>query len=132
MFKRIGKYVSQPEEEEEIEDMTFLNKKRQNEEEKLFQFQRDYNDEASEEEQMPVQILVCTPCSKKLFSEVDFNNHMNSKKHAKVMKSTIRREINEMGFKNFLIKKEFITNHRTNYNKLKYLLYLNSISKIIN
>ena len=131
MFKRIGKYVSQQEEEEEIEDCNFLKRKRESDDKKLKDFQRDYNEEDSEEEQIPVHILVCTPCNKKLFSEVDFNNHMNSQKHAKLLKSTIRREIKELGFKNFLIKKQFITNHRTKYNKLKYLLYLNSIHKIV-
>ena len=133
MLKRIGKYMStkdeeEEEEEDEIEDeVTFLMNKRQNEAKRLRNFQEDYHAESEDDEQLPVQILVCTACNKKLFSEIDFNNHFNSKKHLKIIKNTIKDEIKEAGFNKFLIKKQFLTNVHSKYNKLKYLLYLNSI-----
>ncbi len=138
MLKRIGKYITKPEEEEEDDDfeeekVDFLKKKREKDEKKLKDFQRDYHDKTDEkeDEMNPIEILYCTVCDKKLFSKVDYDNHMESKKHMKLWKGTIRKEIEEDGFRSFLIKKNMLTNHRTKYNKLKYLLYLNSIQNIL-
>ena len=41
-------------------------------------------------------------------------------------------ELKEAGsLKNFLLDKGFITNRRNNYNKIKTLLYFNSLFKIL-
>ena len=74
----------------------------------------------------------CNICQKKLTLEIEYNQHVNSKKHKKTLKRTIFNEIKEAGsLKSFLIKKGFMTKHRHILNKVKYVLYKRSMKKLL-
>jgi hypothetical protein len=56
---------------------------------------------------------------------------MMSRKHKNALKAQTKHEIKEAGsFKKFLIHKGFITSIKHNLNKMRYLLYINSINKM--
>jgi len=80
-----------------------------------------------------IEYKVCVICNKQISGPNDFINHMESRKHKKKAQDKIRNEITEAGsFRNYLIKKEFLTKRKTNLNRIRYYLYINSIKKILN
>ncbi len=130
MLKRINKYITPVEDEEdesqveeksiesEKEEMPLLNNKRKRE-------------EKEEEEMESVFVEYCILCNKTLTNKTSYENHLNSKKHKKNFKSQIVSEIKEAGsIKEFLIKKGFINRLRTSLNKTRYYLYFNSLRKM--
>ena len=78
------------------------------------------------------QYEFCLICSVKMSGPIDYQKHMESKSHQKKYKQQIKKEIASSGsFRNFLIKKDFITSRKCRLNRLRYYLYLNSIREIL-
>ena len=58
---------------------------------------------------------------------------MVSRGHKKKAKEQIRKEIMSAGsLRNYLVNKEFLTKRKTNLNRIRYYLYVNSIKQILN
>jgi hypothetical protein len=80
----------------------------------------------------PVLYQYCKICDKRMLTEQDFSQHMNSKLHKKNFKKQTLEEIKKSGgLRKYLINKGFIGKRKTGLHKLKYLLYLNSMSKLL-
>lgn len=65
-------------------------------------------------------------------NQIMYSEHLNSKLHRKNLRINILNEIKSAGsFKKYLINKGFITKRNTQLNKLKHLLYINSMKKML-
>lgn len=80
-----------------------------------------------------IEFKFCNLCNQKLYSNQDYNLHMNSKKHNKNFKKQIYLELKEAKtIKNYLINKQFIKKiRRSGHNKILYILYKQSLKKLI-
>ena len=141
MLKRMKNYVNLDEEElrdkDSEEEEEFQRKKYEDNKKRETQFISEYQEDeisssSESEEDMPIRLFHCIICNKKLYSEIDYNNHSQSTKHLKTQRNAILAEIKEAkSFKKFLINKNFVTKFRTKHNKIKEILYRNSLRNMI-
>ena len=132
MIKRYKNYVHNADEfEENKKDITesivekkIDNKKKQNE--------KQNNKNNQQKENKSIKYRFCDICQKKLYSNKDFEIHMNSKKHEKNMKLLTIQEIKNCGsIKKYLIIKKLISPLRkSNLNKVRYMPYSFALHKM--
>lgn len=64
--------------------------------------------------------------------QIDFRAHMESKNHKRRAKIQIKKEIKLSGsFRKYLLNKEFITNRKSNLNRIRFYLYVNSMKEML-
>jgi hypothetical protein len=74
----------------------------------------------------------CTLCNVSMSGSIDYKLHMESKNHKRKAKIQIKKEINTSGsFRKYLMNKEFITNRKSNLNRIRFYLYVNSMRAIL-
>lgn len=79
-----------------------------------------------------IRIKFCLLCNKKLVSRQDYNLHLNSRKHKLKLKRATVFELKEAGsIRKFLQDKGYITGRRSKLNRLRTILYSNSLKNLL-
>lgn len=84
------------------------------------------------EEIKEVEVKYCSICNKRVNNEAEFSKHINSKHHIKAIKSETIKEIsNYPNINSYLLDKGLITLSKSNFNRVKKLLYTMTLKQFL-